>query len=226
MCQEKKGLPSLQVSNIEGIFLAMLPLLLNLKNRLSLVVGSGPVGQRKMRAILDAGGTVRLVTLDSFDVPARVEIHVEAYSETHLDGVSLVFAAGPPEVNAQVVVDAWQRGILVASASDPEAGDFILPASHRDGELLLAVSTGGAAPSVSTWLRDRLVEQIDSILPRWLELLKELRESIVSRIADADLRRELLRELADPRWLARLGIATLDEVRNEMRSLVDDRVKR
>ena len=122
------------------------PLFLDLTGRRCLVVGAGPVGQRKAAGLLAAGAVVRVVAPESPELSGAEWVAAE-YEPEHLDGMALVFAAGPPDVNARVVADARQRGIWVNSASDPTSGDFLLPAVRRAGRIEVAVSTAGASPA-------------------------------------------------------------------------------
>src|SRR5947199_174915 len=73
----------------------MFPVMLNLRGRLGVVIGGGPVGRRKANALLDAGSTVRLVCLAPPALPLRacLEWRTEPYRPDHLDGAALVFAA-------------------------------------------------------------------------------------------------------------------------------------
>lgn len=207
---------------------AMLPILVNLRDRPSLVVGAGPVGLRKCRAVLDAGGRVRLVAprRPAEAIPDGVHLLQEPYRADHLDGVLLAFAAATPEVNERVVLDAAARGILVASASDPDSGDFALPATHRRGELTLAVSTGGASPYLAATIRDRLAAQFDEPFAAWLRVLRELREAVRTRFDDPSVRRELLLQSSDFRWLERFREAGESAARGELFALVESRAKR
>ena len=107
----------------------MLSLLLNLKNRPCLVVGSGAVGRRKVQTLFESGAKVRVVSLDVQPVDVRAEFLCEPCSAKHLQGIFLTFAAATSAVNAQVVLDTQSQGILVSSADHPESGDFILPAT-------------------------------------------------------------------------------------------------
>ena len=195
----------------------MLPLFLNLTGRLVLVVGGGPVGRRKTDAALAAGARVRLVCLEPRPADATrpaLDWRTTPYAPAHLDGAALAFAAGPPEVNARIVADARARGVWVNSASDPEAGDFILPAVVRRGEVILAVGTGGAAPALAREIRRRLEEQFDDAFGRWAALLAEMRPLAIAQVRDAERRRALFEGWARWEWLERLRHDGEDAVRD------------
>lgn len=201
------------------------PLMLNLESRLAVVIGGGSVGMRKATGLVEAGARVRIVSLEkSLACAAGSEIHwlIEPYRPEHLDGAALVFAAATPEVNARVVADAKARGIWVSSANNPEAGDFLVPASLRSGELLITVSTGGAAPAVAKRVRDLLSKQFDDAWAGWLEILKEFRVLIRETIADEERRRALFERFADLSWLDRIRLEGREAVRTEMRRVVDE----
>src|SRR5260370_14382691 len=119
------------------------PIELDLRGRMALVVGLGPVGCRKASGLIVSGARVLGVDpqVRGGDGLDGVEILNERYRAEHLRGASLAFAAATPEVNRQVVLDAKAVGIWVSSASDPAAGDFFLPAVWREGGLTLTVST-------------------------------------------------------------------------------------
>jgi siroheme synthase-like protein len=147
----------------------MYPVFLDLKDRLVVVVGAGPVGGRKVAGLLAAGARVKVVCLERAPIPG-VEWVTEPYRADHLDGACLVFAAVNREINAQIVADARARGVWVCDAADGANGDFHTPAIHRRGPLIVAVSTSGRAPAVAAALRDHLAAQIG---PEWLQAAKD-----------------------------------------------------
>lgn len=206
----------------------MLPILFHPRGRPCLVVGAGPVGLRKSRAILDAGGLVRLVAPNAplELLSDRVQVLRQAYLPEQLSQVILVFAAATQEVNSRVVTDARERGILVSSASDPDSGDFTLPAILRQGELTIAVSTGGASPLIAAAIRDQMATHFDDSFADWLDLLKELRQLIQDRIADSSHRRELYQLLADFRYVDRLRQVGRTSLRDELLTLVKEQANR
>lgn len=199
----------------------MFPVFLNVRGRRGLVVGGGPVGVRRARALAEAGATVRLVSLGALpEQPIDVEWRPEAYRSDHLDEMSLVCAAATPEVNVRVVGDARVRGLWVNSATDPEGSDFVLPAVASRGRIQIAVSTAGSAPGLAARIRDRLIDVLDESVSGWVDLVADFRDEIRTHLPP-ERRAELLRRLAEPEWLDRIRTDGPDAVRQAMRAVVD-----
>jgi siroheme synthase-like protein len=64
-------------------------------------------------------------------------------------------------VNAAVADECRERGVWVNCADDPAHCDFILPSVLRRGAVTVAVSTGGASPTMARLVR----EELDALLP-------------------------------------------------------------
>lgn len=72
-----------------------LPIFMDVKDRLCLVIGGGEVAQRKALVLLDAGAKVKAVApefLTEFTGLA-IECVVQRFQPAHLNGVILVIAA-------------------------------------------------------------------------------------------------------------------------------------
>ncbi len=138
-------------------------ILTDLSGARCVVVGGGPVAQRKVAGLLEAGARPLVVspgltpTLATWRDEGRLEHWARPYEEGDLAGAALAFAAtDDPAANARVAAEARARGILVNLADDPSAGSFHTVASVRRGDLLLTVSTGGRCPGFAAHLRAEL----------------------------------------------------------------------
>src|SRR6478609_7363439 len=95
------------------------PLMLDVSDRLIVIVGGGAVAARKAAGLIECGATRIRCVSPTFEpkMPPGVERIDGRYGPHHLDGAGLVFAAtDDPAVNAAVVRDARNRGILVNRA--------------------------------------------------------------------------------------------------------------
>ena len=158
------------------------PVNLNIHKRFCLIVGGGEVAARKIEQVLACEARVTVISpkacprIRELAAEGRIEWHQRGYCPGDLRGAFLVFAAtDKADVQQQVVSEAKERGILLNSADTPEACTFQVPATVRQGELLLAISTGGGSPAVAAWIRKRLEREFGpeyGILVRLFSLIR------------------------------------------------------
>jgi uroporphyrin-III C-methyltransferase/precorrin-2 dehydrogenase/sirohydrochlorin ferrochelatase len=172
-----------------------LPLFLRIEAAPTLTVGGGHVAARKVDWLLKAGGRVTVVAPElSAELAGRLgrgEItHVpQPFSAAHLAGTTLVVAASDDHaVNAAVSDAARGRGIPVNVVDSAELSTFIFPAIIDRSPIVVAVSTGGAAPVLARRVR----AQIEALLPARLGALARFlgeRRAAVARALRAPARR-------------------------------------
>jgi precorrin-2 dehydrogenase/sirohydrochlorin ferrochelatase len=193
------------------------PIFVDLAGRTVVVVGGGEVALRKVESLAAAGARVRVVApeIDArIHVIANAECRQEPYTAAALEGATLAIAATDrPEVNSQVSADCRQRGLLCNVVDVPAECDFIVPSVMQQGPLVIAVSTGGAAPSAAGRIRRRIEREFGPAYGLWLARLGRLRADLKGRVADDALRRELFLRLSadDVLAAAEAGAAALDE---------------
>jgi precorrin-2 dehydrogenase / sirohydrochlorin ferrochelatase len=101
----------------------------------------------------------------------EVEIHRRPYEHGDLEGANLAFTATDVrEVNAAVAREAKERGVPINVADRPAEGDFAVPSTLRRGRLQVAVSTGGASPTLARRIRGELEEAFGD---EWAGILEE-----------------------------------------------------
>jgi precorrin-2 dehydrogenase/sirohydrochlorin ferrochelatase len=166
-----------------------------------LLAGRGPAFAKR-RALLEGAGLTALTVVGGLPV------------ESALDGQQLVFGAGfdPPE-SEWLAAASRSRGIPVNIEDVPHLCDLHVPAMVRRGELLLTVSTGGAAPALSAalraWLEDAFGEEWAARLAEVAAVRAELRaagasppevmRAVRAHLDQAGWLSEGDRELAPPR---------------------------
>lgn len=176
----------------------MLPVFLNLSGRRLLVVGGGPVAAAKLAQLLAAGadpGLVRVVAPEAVDEIARASVRIERrrFEPADLDGVWLVVAAAPADVNRAVAEAADVRRIFVNAVDDPaNASAFLGGVVRRDG-VTVAISTEGVAPAMAGLLREGIDVLLPGDLDAWMAESRRQRDAWrASRVPMASRRPLLL----------------------------------
>jgi siroheme synthase-like protein len=161
------------------------PAILLLDGRLAVVIGGGPVSERKVRTLREAGAKVRLVSetvtprLRDLAESGEIELVERRYAGGDLEGaVVAVAATDDEEVNRGVYAEATAAGIPVNVVDNTALCTFIAPSIVRQGDLVVAISTGGAAPALAVRIRERLEREFGEEYARFLALTAELRETV------------------------------------------------
>lgn len=173
---------------------------LDLEGRSCLVVGGGPVGLEKARGLLACGARVSVVAPTI--VPELQDLPVEwiprGYQASDLEGRFLVVAAtGDDSVAHRVHADAEARSMLCNVADVPHLCNFILPAVHREGPIVVAVSTGGASPALAQRIRDDVAASIGPEHAELARKLRELRPWAQERLGTYEERRDFFRSVVE-----------------------------
>ncbi|WP_426702854.1 siroheme synthase CysG [Rhodanobacter sp. Col0626] len=178
------------------------PLFADLSRRAVLVVGGGPVAERKVAALLGAQAqvTVNAPTLTpqlrQWVASGRVAHRGDAFQESWLDRVWLVVAAtSDTELNRLIATFAELRRIFVNVVDDATLSSFHVPAVIDRAPLTIAISSGGEAPMLARLLRERLETLLDHSLGGLTALAARLRKRIRVRYPDMAARRRFYESL-------------------------------
>jgi siroheme synthase-like protein len=171
-----------------------LPVVLQLTDIPCLVLGTNAEADSKVAMLERAGAVVT---------------RYEAYRPGCLDGFTLAIAAlDDRSLNPAIAKEAAQLGVLLNCVDDPANCRFILASVAEQGQLQVAISTGGACPALAVRLREKLERDLGPEYAAFLELAGGLREELAARVPDFQRRRTLWYEIVDS---PALGLLAADQ---------------
>ena len=163
------------------------PIFVDLTEKRVLVVGGGQLAEEKVAGLLRAGaaGKVTLVasklrrSLQALLAEGKIDLIQREYRDGDMAGFDFVMVATDDgKVNAEIATEGRRRKIWVNAADDPRNCDFILPSVVRQGQVVLAASTGGASPALARRLREELTDYLSEDFAGLADLLAEVRTEL------------------------------------------------
>jgi len=169
-----------------------LPLFFDLLGRRVVVVGDGPAADRRAALARSAGAEVRQLP----------DVRVD-----DLRGAAAVFiATGDLDHDTVAQRVAKSLGVPVNVADRPALCDFILPAIVDRDDVVVAISTGGASPTLAASLRGRIEAVLPERIGNLARLAATFRAQVNALIVDPARRRTFWRRLVEGP-AARLALA-------------------
>lgn len=205
------------------------PVYLDARRRRCIVIGGGAVAEQKVLALLDAGAHVTVISpevspgLGELEAQGRIQVRRRPYAPGDLRGAFLaIAAAGDRAAHRAAWAEAEQERVLLNAVDDPPHCHFIAPAVHRQGDLAVAVSTGGKSQALGVRVRDRLAALLGPEYAVFLEMLGDLRAEVAAREPDPARRTALWYRLVDSDALEHLRRGETAGARRLLRELLDD----
>lgn len=181
-----------------------LPVFMDVAGRPGLVVGGGQVAARKVELLRRSGMAVRVVApelcpqLAAEAEAGSIEHRAGRFEEDDLADCRVVVAATDDRaVNEQVAAAADARNLPVNVVDTPDLSTFIVPAVIDRSPLVVALSTGGAAPVLARLLRTKLEAFIPAAYGRLAALVRRFREPVKRAFANGDERRRFWEEVLE-----------------------------
>ncbi len=180
-----------------------LPIFLDLGGRPCIVIGGGEVAEAKVRALVEAGAIVTVVSpTTSAGIKQAVDggkvRHIaRAYRCGDLQGNCLAYVVtGDAEAASHAATEARELGIPINVADNPKLSSFISPATFKRGDLQIAISTSGSSPAVARMVREQLEQRIGPEYAFVLEIMRGARHYLRRRQSDHRTRARILNSLA------------------------------
>lgn len=180
--------------------MALFPILIDWLDVPCLVAGGGRLARHKAELLCAHGADVTVVAPEVCQeiLALPVTVYRRKVTAEDAEGKFLVVDATGDEGAEKLLEEACRAGhIPFNSACRGEDTTAVFPAVHRQGRTMVAVSSTGASPAASAWLRDRLAEHVPSRMDDILAVMARLRPLSRKHFMDQPTRRRFLHGCLD-----------------------------
>lgn len=165
------------------------PVNLVLKDRLVVLVGAGKEIARKIPELLVTGAQVRVIApaahkvVRHYAAEGKIEWLDRRYQPGDLAGAFMVIAAtGDQNVHDAVWAEGQAHGQLVNVMDVIPQCNFHAVSVMRQGQLTIAIGTGGAAPALAATLRKKFEKGFGPEYAEFLDYAEALRPLVAERL--------------------------------------------
>jgi precorrin-2 dehydrogenase len=153
----------------------MLPLVLDVTRVKLALIGNGSAAERRL-ALIDEAGASDVSVYAATPSPALARRAGErlirrAPQPDELAAARIVFISETSLENSALALAARSAGTLVHVEDEPTLSDVHAPAVMRQGDLVIAVSTGGRSPALASEIK-RFLQTLFG--PEWRGRIEEL----------------------------------------------------
>ncbi len=192
------------------------PAFLNLKDKNAVVIGGGKVAERKIRLLINAGASVKLISPDitsnlkKLKDRGLIKYIKRNYRKGDLKDAFIVIAGtSSVETNKKIAREARH---LINVIDAPSEGNYIVPSSIKRGPLMIAISTAGAGPAISKAIRKEIEARYSRDFALYIGFMEAVRKKAMKEITNNKKREKFLKSLASEELidiLRKKGFGTL-----------------
>ncbi|MBP1760703.1 MAG: precorrin-2 dehydrogenase [Firmicutes bacterium] len=180
------------------------PIYLNVAGKNCLIIGGGPVAERKAASLLEYGACIKVVSpsaekmITDWADQNLLKWFAREFEANDLDDIFMVFiATDDNRLNKEIADLCRGKGIMVNAVDDPPNCDFFVPSVLRRDSLAIAISTEGRSPLFAARLRRRLEKIITEEYGQFVNILGQIREELQKSNLDINQRRQILEQIVD-----------------------------
>jgi precorrin-2 dehydrogenase/sirohydrochlorin ferrochelatase len=207
---------------------------MNLQGKQVVVVGGGRVAARKTKSLIESGAKVTVVSpelethMEKLAAKGRIEWIAEPFDEEILDrypDTLLVFGTTDQrEVNVAIHAACTKRRIPCNIADIPDLCTFMVPAVITQGDLMIAISTGGSSPALARRIREDLEKRYGREYASMTRLMGELRKQVLRTGSTSQQNSKLFLEIVDSGILTALRENDMDKALEILRRILPNDV--
>ena len=201
---------------------AYYPLFADLNGRKCVVVGGGPIAQRKVATLLRYGARITLISptlttrLRQYARAGTIRYIARRFRPSDITAAWLVYACTDDQaINELVYRSATRRRVFINVVDQKPLCSFIAPSLFTRGDLTVAVSTGGASPTIAKRLRRQLQQVVGTEYIPMLKLLANLRTVAKRSLPSYQDRKRYFDQLVRGRVFALVRTGHLQQAKRE-----------
>ena len=184
-----------------------IPLMIELREKNVVIVGGGPVAEKRVNILLDTGAYLTIISpviengIRSEWEKGRLNWEQKTFEANDVANAFLVIVATNDPIVNQSVIESAPTNSLINAAARADKGNVEFPSFFRRGKLAISISTSGASPQLSAKLNSELQALYDDSYEDYLEFLYESRQLIKHSLFDKSQQKLLLKELLSKNFL-------------------------
>lgn len=183
------------------------PVCLNLSGKTIVIFGGGAVAYRKLTGLLHEQAIVRVVApevdpriVEVARAHENVRVVASAADPEHIENAHLVFAVTDSEmVNDQIAGVCHEKGIFVNNCMDSATSSFSGAAVYTDGDIQIAVNTGGR-PGLSKKFLHTLINCLPENRSEWVRFYDTLRAEAKEKYPTSRERQKYIKSKFEAAW--------------------------
>jgi len=179
------------------------PVLLNLNEKPVIVLGGGPVAERKVLPLLACGARVTVISpsltkkLSYLAQAGAIRYRKKRWGPADVRGAFMILATtNDPKGNADAARRIDSELHLINVADDPSLCNFIMPSVITRGNLIIAVSTSGKSPALARRIRQELEKSFGTAYGQFVRLLGDIRDQVRKQVPSIRRQRNIMNRLA------------------------------
>ncbi len=208
------------------------PICLDLAGRSCVVVGGGRVAERKVLGLLSCSAQVLVISPELTGELLRrhndgvIQWIDREYRQGDLKQAFLVIAAtDDDETQKQVYGEAAAHNILLNVADVPQRCNFILPATVRQGDLTISISTAGKSPALARKLRLELEKTFGAEYRVLVDILGAARPEILASGLEQHDNEKLFKQLLHDDMAAWIRVKNWSRLESHFEEVLGNRVE-
>jgi precorrin-2 dehydrogenase/sirohydrochlorin ferrochelatase len=207
------------------------PICLDLEKKACIVVGGGRVAERKVLGLLACSAQVTVIS------PELTEELLFQHAEGNIqwidreyqpgdikDGFLVIAATDDEETQKQVHEEAASNNLLLNVADVPHRCNFILPATAKQGDLAISISTAGKSPALARKIRMELEKRYGPEYRILVDILGEIRPEILAKGLQQAENEQIFNTLLHDDMAEWIKNKKGDSIEKHLRSVLEGRI--